>query len=690
VFQLNLSHASGATIADSQGIGTILGYPADPTDGPYENGIQLLVTAPDYGSLVQVQVFDASEPGAAAEFSIDAYPTFGGGVRVATGDITGDGVPDIITGAGPSGGPHVRVWDGASRQEYGFGGLASNGFYAYAAAFPGGVFVAAADINGDGRDDIITGADTGGGPHVRVFDGTNLSLIMDRWAFDSTFTGGARVAAGDVNGDGRADVVAAQGPGGTSRVRLFSGADVHGAILYDFDAYGAFTGGAYPAVGDLNGDAKAEIVTGAGAGGGPHVKVFDGAAPAQQMSTFYPYDPTFPGGVRPAIGDVTGNGENAIITGPGPGGGAHVRTFGGNGDPLCQFFAYGPDMTQGVFVAGDPHQYTRPYAEDDVYVVKANAILSAPATGVLQNDFDEDGDTLTVTRVVSGPGSGMVSYLNSDGSFHYVPHSGFIGDDTFIYEISDGRSTDQATVYIRVENRAPYAVDDTFELPADPTAGITFSIGDLLFNDIDFDSDLLVVNSVGQAQEGGAITNHGDGTYTYYPPSNWDGYDQAEYVIADGFHTASARIEFVAWQGPGNLPDFAINLKVAAFIPLSKGNLVTWDVPPGEPYASLRWLPEPYQLSNITPWYFGTDDRDNFGAPGTSRLYSIGSFQASEIGSLQQRPGRIFATDSDDSHRVRTITAGGAITAYDNTKAHLDSTPRQSEIRIDGTTAIAS
>jgi hypothetical protein len=102
------------------------------------------------------------------------------GVRVATGDITGDGVVDIITGAGPTGGPHVRVWDGATRTEYNFGGLATNGFFAFTSGFTGGIFVASADINGDGRDDIVVSADSTGGPHVKVFDGTNLSLIMDR------------------------------------------------------------------------------------------------------------------------------------------------------------------------------------------------------------------------------------------------------------------------------------------------------------------------------------------------------------------------------------------------------------------------------------------------------------------------------------------------------------------------------
>jgi hypothetical protein len=275
------------------------------------------------------------------------------GVRVATGDITGDGVLDIITGAGPTGGPHVRVWDGASHLEYNFGGLAPTGFFAYNGGWLGGIFVASADINGDGRDDIITGTDSTGGPHVKVFDGTDLSLIMDRFVYDPSFAGGVRVAAGDVSGDGRADVVAAQGSGGTSTVRVFSGADVNGPIIRDFTAFANFGGGSFPAVGDLNGDAYADIVVGAGAGGGPLVRAISGND-SSEMAAFYPYDPNFGGGAHVAVGDVTGNGENSIITGPGLGGSSNIRTFDGSGNPLCHYFAYPPNATDGVFVAGAP------------------------------------------------------------------------------------------------------------------------------------------------------------------------------------------------------------------------------------------------------------------------------------------------------------------------------------------------
>jgi hypothetical protein len=87
--------------------------------------------------------------------------------------------------------PHVRVFEGATgAQVPGFN------FFAYAVAFAGGVRVAAADVNGDGRDDIITGAGAGGGPHVRAFSGVDRAELANFFAYDIGFTGGVFVAGG--------------------------------------------------------------------------------------------------------------------------------------------------------------------------------------------------------------------------------------------------------------------------------------------------------------------------------------------------------------------------------------------------------------------------------------------------------------------------------------------------------------
>jgi FG-GAP repeat len=118
------------------------------------------------------------------------HPAFPGGVSVAVGDVTGDGVGDLITGAGPGGGPHVRVWSlvGSDLVEVA-------GFFAYDPAFPGGVFVAAGDVTGDGVAELITGAGPGGGPHVRVWSLTPAGIVevTGFFAYNPAFPGGVRV-----------------------------------------------------------------------------------------------------------------------------------------------------------------------------------------------------------------------------------------------------------------------------------------------------------------------------------------------------------------------------------------------------------------------------------------------------------------------------------------------------------------
>src|SRR5262249_21919554 len=133
-----------------------------------------------------------------------------------------------------------------------------------------GVWVAAADVNGDGRADIIVGADAGGGPNVVVFSGRDGSELSNFFAFDPQFTGGVRVAAGDVIGDNKPEIICGAGAGGGPNVTVFNAAD--GSILDSFFAFNPrFTGGVYVAAGHANATSPANIVVGAGPGGGPAV-----------------------------------------------------------------------------------------------------------------------------------------------------------------------------------------------------------------------------------------------------------------------------------------------------------------------------------------------------------------------------------------------------------------------------------
>ena len=219
-----------------------------------------------------VNVFDQST--GEVRLSFLAYaPSFRGGVRVAMGDVTGDGVPDIITGAGPGGGPHVKVFDGVNGQQLA-GPLGS--FFAFDSSFTGGVFVAAGDVNGDGRADVIVGAGAGGGPHVKVFSGADGS-VAGQLLRVRLHVPRRRHGRGRGHDRGREGGHCHRGRGRRRAARQgVQRSDL--STVASFYAYSAtFHGGVTVAAGDFNGDGKADIVTGAGPGGGPQVKAFDGA-----------------------------------------------------------------------------------------------------------------------------------------------------------------------------------------------------------------------------------------------------------------------------------------------------------------------------------------------------------------------------------------------------------------------------
>jgi hypothetical protein len=229
-------------------------------------------------------------------------------------------------------------------------------------AFPqgaaGGVNVAAGDVNGDGRDDIVVAAGAGGNANLRVFSvGNGAGLLNSFFAYPG-FGGGVNVAVGDVNGDGMADIVTGQASNG-GEVRLFGAFPGGNFIEVGRGAPlgPAFVGGVFVATGDLTGDGRAEIIVAAGPGGGPHVRAFDiGPGFAREIASFFAYEPGFQGGVRVGAADVNGDGRAEILTAPGPGRPTTLHAFpvAGNqvgADMFSVQAAFG-GFQGGAFIAG--------------------------------------------------------------------------------------------------------------------------------------------------------------------------------------------------------------------------------------------------------------------------------------------------------------------------------------------------
>ncbi len=167
------------------------------------------------------------------------------------------------------------------------------------------------------------------------------------------------------------------------------------------------------------------------------------------------------------------------------------------------------------------------------------ALVVDAANGLLANDSDADGDPMTVS-LVSGPASGALA-LNPDGSFSYTPNADFFGNDSFVYEASDGTLTsDPVTVTITVApvNDGPVSVGDEYSTGEDTL--LTFDAANgVLANDSDGDGDTLTVSLL-SGTANGELTLNADGSFSYSPNDNVNDSDSFVYQASDGTLTSEA------------------------------------------------------------------------------------------------------------------------------------------------------
>ena len=292
------------------------------------------------GSVVQINYTNGTN------LSFYAYSSaYTGGVRVAIGDVNGDGYADLITGTGVGGGPHIKVFDLRGGQP-----VTIASFFAFEPTFMGGVYVATGDINADGYADVIVGAGQTGGPRVKVFNGAagyainTIAPAMDFFAYDPSFTGGVTVSAGNRDTQQGDEVITGAGVGGGPNIRSFNAA---GQLIDNFFAFSTgITSGIFIAAGYVDSDGTADIIAGTGFGTTTQVAAFfsTGARP-----TALPFTNVFIGGARVGV-VVNSLGQEAFAAAAGPGGGPQVNIFNSSLATIDSYIAINPLFNGGLFM----------------------------------------------------------------------------------------------------------------------------------------------------------------------------------------------------------------------------------------------------------------------------------------------------------------------------------------------------
>lgn len=264
------------------------------------------------------------------------YGEFTGGASLALGNLDADTALELVTGAGPGGGPNVRVLNQSGSSVY--------SWFAYDETFHGGIDVAVGDVDANGTNEIVTGMGAGSTPLVKIFS-ANGTLLYSWLAYDNNFTGGVQVAVADLDGDGKAEIITGPGAGGGPQVKVFTqrGRLLNAWFAYDEKFHGGIDVAAEPASTTAGTIHKGRIVTGAGTGGGPQVRVFGPSGKVR--ASFFAYDLAFHGGVQVSIAN------DAITTVPASSGGPNFKLFDLTGNLVATSSAFEDWWTGGYTVA---------------------------------------------------------------------------------------------------------------------------------------------------------------------------------------------------------------------------------------------------------------------------------------------------------------------------------------------------
>ena len=291
------------------------------------------VVAQGRGSEPLVRRFDAR--GREVSSFLAYHRRFRGGVSVAVGDVDGDGKEEIVTGARAGGGPQVRVFDVDGRVRW--------QFFADDPSDRGGIQVGVGDTDGDGAGEIFVTPERGGTGEIRVFNrlGHLQGLIRPFGFVDGTL----RLAFGNMDDDPEDELLVSWSGDTRAQVRVM---DRSGRYLRDLPVSSSLIG-AEIASADVDGDGMDEVIVAATRGRPPAIEVYSPQGAFEKFITAFAANMRT--GLDICAGDIDQNGRAELYAVPLAGGGPQVQMMEGNGQSLGSFFAFETTSRSGLSCA---------------------------------------------------------------------------------------------------------------------------------------------------------------------------------------------------------------------------------------------------------------------------------------------------------------------------------------------------
>ncbi len=261
-------------------------------------------------------------------------------INVASGDFNGDGQTEIAVTPQSGAQSEVRI--------YRTNGQMIKKFLAYENKFTGGVNLASGDINGDGIDELIMAPAHNRRAEIKIMN-KNFKLRLSWLAYPANYLGGANLSVADLNKDGRAEIATMPASSASAQIKIFN---YTGKLLSQWLAYEAQLKGefklvalnAYSALGS-----NPIIAVAAGKNMLPYVKIF--TPDGRLINSFMAYEADFNEGINIASADVDNDGQAEIITGAGAGQAPLLSLFKQNGTLIKSYYSDKKTLTQGVSVA---------------------------------------------------------------------------------------------------------------------------------------------------------------------------------------------------------------------------------------------------------------------------------------------------------------------------------------------------